>query len=170
MSSCVLVIELFAALVYSFSSFLLLSLNSLSPLSHSPTSLPPYHHSSSLCTNQDMEEDEVPVIRKEHFEEAMKFARRSVTDSDIRKYEMFAQKLQTARGFGQSFRQVLYKIISDTTVYYYADVISTSATNAFSLLFAGLCHEFSLFAGLFPLNSVSCNSHIIYSSMNICKL
>ena len=34
----------------------------------------------------------------------MRFARRSVTDSDIRKYEMFAQKLQTARGFGQSFR------------------------------------------------------------------
>ena len=32
----------------------------------------------------------------------MRFARRSVTDSDIRKYEMFAQKLQTARGFGQS--------------------------------------------------------------------
>ena len=29
----------------------------------------------------------------------MRFARRSVTDSDIRKYEMFAQ---TARGFGQS--------------------------------------------------------------------
>ncbi|CAI8036354.1 Transitional endoplasmic reticulum ATPase TER94 [Geodia barretti] len=52
----------------------------------------------------DMEEDQVPEIRKEHFEEAMRFARRSVTDSDIRKYEMFAQKLQTARGFGQSFR------------------------------------------------------------------
>lgn len=51
-----------------------------------------------------MEEDQVPEIRRGHFEEAMKFARRSVTDSDIRKYEMFAQKLQTARGFGQSFR------------------------------------------------------------------
>lgn len=55
---------------------------------------------------KDMEEDQVPEIRKDHFEEAMKFARRSVTDSDIRKYEMFAQKLQTARGFGQSFRWV----------------------------------------------------------------
>ena len=53
---------------------------------------------------QDMEEETVPEIRKDHFEEAMKFARRSVTDNDIRKYEMFAQKLQTARGFGQSFR------------------------------------------------------------------
>jgi transitional endoplasmic reticulum ATPase len=52
----------------------------------------------------DMEEDQVPEIRREHFEEAVRFARRSITDSDIRKYEIFAQKLQTARGFGQSFR------------------------------------------------------------------
>ena len=32
-----------------------------------------------------MEEDPVPEIRKDHFEEAMKYARRSVTDNDIRK-------------------------------------------------------------------------------------
>ena len=52
-----------------------------------------------------MDEDEsTPEITKIHFEDAMKFARRSVTDNDIRKYEMFAQKLQTARGFGQNFR------------------------------------------------------------------
>ena len=52
-----------------------------------------------------MDDDEaVPEIRREHFEVAMKFARRSVTDNDIRKYEMFAQKLQTARGFGTGFR------------------------------------------------------------------
>ncbi|KAG0375668.1 AAA ATPase cdc48, partial [Mortierella sp. AD032] len=31
--------------------------------------------------------------------EAMKFARRSVQDSDIRRYEMFAQNLQNSRGF-----------------------------------------------------------------------
>ncbi len=56
-----------------------------------------------------MEEDEsVPEIRKDHFEEAMKFARRSVTDNDIRKYEMFAQKLQTSRGFGGNFRYYNY--------------------------------------------------------------
>ena len=48
-----------------------------------------------------MEEDTVPEIRKDHFEEGMRFARRSVTDNDIRKYEMFAQTLQTSRGFGQ---------------------------------------------------------------------
>jgi transitional endoplasmic reticulum ATPase len=34
----------------------------------------------------------------------MKFARRSVSDNDIRKYEMFAQTLQQSRGFGNTFR------------------------------------------------------------------
>ncbi|XP_035220799.1 transitional endoplasmic reticulum ATPase-like [Stegodyphus dumicola] len=48
--------------------------------------------------------DPVPEIRRDHFEEAMKFARRSVSDNDIRKYEMFAQTLQQSRGFGSSFR------------------------------------------------------------------
>ncbi|XP_031567979.1 transitional endoplasmic reticulum ATPase [Actinia tenebrosa] len=55
----------------------------------------------------DMEvedEDPVPEIRKDHFEEAMRFARRSVSDNDIRKYEMFAQTLQQSRGFGGNFR------------------------------------------------------------------
>lgn len=46
--------------------------------------------------------DPVPFIRGDHFEEAMKFARRSVTDADIRKYEMFSQTLQQSRGFGNS--------------------------------------------------------------------
>jgi len=44
--------------------------------------------------------DPVPEITRAHFEEAMASARRSVTDHDIRKYEMFATQLQTARGFG----------------------------------------------------------------------
>ncbi|CAK9302774.1 unnamed protein product [Gordionus sp. m RMFG-2023] len=53
-----------------------------------------------------MEEDEdpVPEIRRDHFEEAMRCSRRSVSDNDIRKYEMFAQTLQQSRGFGTSFR------------------------------------------------------------------
>ena len=51
-----------------------------------------------------MDEDPVPEITKEHFEEAMKYARRSVSDNDIRKYEMFAQTLQQSRGFGSDFR------------------------------------------------------------------
>jgi len=50
------------------------------------------------------EEDLVPEITRAHFEEAMKFARRSVSDNDIRKYEMFAQTLQQSRGFGTNFR------------------------------------------------------------------
>ncbi len=50
------------------------------------------------------EEDPVPEITRAHFEEAMKFARRSVSDNDIRKYEMFAQTLQQSRGFGTNFR------------------------------------------------------------------
>jgi len=54
--------------------------------------------------NMEMDEDPVPEITREHFEEAMKFARRSVSDADIRKYEMFSQTLQQSRGFGSDFR------------------------------------------------------------------
>jgi len=52
----------------------------------------------------DDDDDPVPEITKRHFEEAMKFARRSVSDNDIKKYEMFSQTLQQARGFGNNFR------------------------------------------------------------------
>ncbi|KAI1718457.1 ATPase family associated with various cellular activities (AAA) domain-containing protein [Ditylenchus destructor] len=48
--------------------------------------------------------DPVPEITRAHFEEAMKYARRSVSDNDIRKYEMFAQTLQQQRGFGNDFK------------------------------------------------------------------
>ncbi|KAJ1776174.1 AAA ATPase cdc48 [Coemansia sp. RSA 1824] len=44
--------------------------------------------------------DPVPEITVAHFEEAMRFARRSVSDNDIRRYEMFAQNMQQSRGFG----------------------------------------------------------------------
>jgi len=43
------------------------------------------------------EADPVPEITRAHFSEAMKTARRSVSDADIRKYEMFAQTLVHAR-------------------------------------------------------------------------
>ena len=64
----------------------------------------------------DEDVDPVPEITRAHFEEAMKFARRSVTDNDIRKYEMFAQTLQQSRGFGANFRLVLarLKTVDDT--------------------------------------------------------
>merc|ERR1711993_4197 len=48
--------------------------------------------------------DEVAEVGKAHFEEAMKFARRSVSDQDIKRYEMFSQTLQQSRGFGQDFK------------------------------------------------------------------
>ncbi len=48
--------------------------------------------------------DPVPEITRAHFEESMKFARRSVSDNDIRKYEMFSQTLQQSRGFGNDFK------------------------------------------------------------------
>jgi transitional endoplasmic reticulum ATPase len=50
------------------------------------------------------DDDPVPEIRRDHFEDAMRFARRSVSDNDIRKYEMFAQTLQQSRSFGTNFR------------------------------------------------------------------
>lgn len=34
----------------------------------------------------------------------MQYARRSVTDQDIRRYEMFSQNLQQSRGFGNNFK------------------------------------------------------------------
>jgi len=52
----------------------------------------------------DEDDDPVPEITKKHFEESMKFARRSVSDNDIKKYEMFSQTLQQSRGFGTNFR------------------------------------------------------------------
>lgn len=52
----------------------------------------------------DQEEDPVPEIRRDHFEEAMRTSRRSVSDNDIRRYEMFSQTLQQSRGLGTNFR------------------------------------------------------------------
>jgi transitional endoplasmic reticulum ATPase len=56
----------------------------------------------SMDTEEEV--DPVPEITRQHFEEAMRFARRSVSDNDIRKYEMFAQTLQQSRGLGTNFK------------------------------------------------------------------
>jgi len=53
---------------------------------------------------EDEEQDPVPYITRGHFEEAMRFARRSVSDNDMRKYQMFAQTLQQARGIGSDIK------------------------------------------------------------------
>ncbi|WWD21708.1 hypothetical protein CI109_106195 [Kwoniella shandongensis] len=54
--------------------------------------------------DEENDEDEVPAITVEHFEEAMQFARRSVSDADIRRYEMFSTTLQQSRSFGNNFK------------------------------------------------------------------
>ena len=54
-----------------------------------------------------MEEEsanEVAEIKAAHCEESLKFARRSVSDADILKYQAFAQNLQQSRGFGSDFK------------------------------------------------------------------
>jgi len=61
-------------------------------------------NAESMETEVEEEEDPVPEITRAHFEEAMKFARRSVSDNDIRKYEMFAQTLVQSRGIGSNFK------------------------------------------------------------------
>ncbi|RZC81065.1 hypothetical protein C5167_043644 [Papaver somniferum] len=53
---------------------------------------------------EDGVENEVPQITAAHFEESMKYARRSVSHKDIRKYQAFSQTLQQSRGFGGDFR------------------------------------------------------------------
>jgi transitional endoplasmic reticulum ATPase len=53
---------------------------------------------------EEEEVDAVPCITRAHFEEAMRHARRSVSDADIRRYATFAQSMKQIRGFGNEFR------------------------------------------------------------------
>uniref|UniRef100_A0A2N9GCI2 AAA+ ATPase domain-containing protein n=1 Tax=Fagus sylvatica TaxID=28930 RepID=A0A2N9GCI2_FAGSY len=53
---------------------------------------------------EDSAADEVAEIKAAHFEESLKFARRSVSNADIRKYQAFGQTLQQSRGFGSDFK------------------------------------------------------------------
>lgn len=55
-------------------------------------------------SEEEEEEDPVPYITRSHFEEAMKTAKRSVSDSDLRRYEAYAQQLQASRGQFTNFR------------------------------------------------------------------
>jgi transitional endoplasmic reticulum ATPase len=62
-------------------------------------------NADAMETDEGAEEiDRVPCITRAHFEEAMKYARRSVSDADIRRYAAFANKLQQSRGFGSDFK------------------------------------------------------------------
>lgn len=53
---------------------------------------------------EEEEEDPVPYITRAHFEEAMKTAKRSVSDAELRRYESYAQQLQASRGQFTNFR------------------------------------------------------------------
>ncbi|WPK25161.1 hypothetical protein PUMCH_002464 [Australozyma saopauloensis] len=53
---------------------------------------------------EEEEEDPVPFITRAHVEEAMKTAKRSVSDADLRRYESYAQQLQASRGQFTNFR------------------------------------------------------------------
>merc|ERR1712200_208499 len=57
-----------------------------------------------LAIRENIDQEDTAEVGRKHFEEAMKFARRSVSDQDIRKYQMFSQTLQQSRGFGQNFK------------------------------------------------------------------
>ena len=46
----------------------------------------------------------MPELTKRHFEEAMSMARRSVTDTEIRRYEAFAQSMKQNAGGSAFFR------------------------------------------------------------------
>jgi len=51
----------------------------------------------------------VPVIRKDHFDQAMAYSHRSVSDEDIKRYEQFAKKLKpngTARSVKRSVQLI----------------------------------------------------------------
>jgi transitional endoplasmic reticulum ATPase len=49
-------------------------------------------------TEMEESDDLVPELTKAHFEEAMRSARRSVTDVEIRRYEAFAQSMKNSGG------------------------------------------------------------------------
>ncbi|RZC91061.1 hypothetical protein C5167_028895, partial [Papaver somniferum] len=54
---------------------------------------------NSKSMEEDWVQDEVPEVTTTHFEESMKYARRSVSDEDIHKYQAFSQTMQQSRGF-----------------------------------------------------------------------
>lgn len=58
---------------------------------------------NAMAVDED-EVDPVPYITRQHFEESMRSARKSVSESDIRRYEMFVQNIQQSKGFGNNFK------------------------------------------------------------------
>ena len=52
---------------------------------------------------EEEEVDPVPYISKEHFAEAMKTAKRSVSDAELRRYEAYSQQMKASRGQFSNF-------------------------------------------------------------------
>ena len=52
---------------------------------------------------EEPEVDPVPYITKEHFSEAMKTAKRSVSDAELRRYEAYSQQMKASRGQFSNF-------------------------------------------------------------------
>ncbi|CCH60280.1 hypothetical protein TBLA_0C04840 [Henningerozyma blattae CBS 6284] len=61
---------------------------------------------TKVKTEKEEEEeipDLVPYITKHHFAEAMKTAKRSVSDAELRRYEAYSQKMKASRGVFSNF-------------------------------------------------------------------
>ncbi|KAL7072210.1 hypothetical protein ACQ4LE_008851 [Meloidogyne hapla] len=52
----------------------------------------------------EIDEDPVPELLKKHFEEAMNFARRSVSADEIHKYEQFSNSMHQGNGSQKKFK------------------------------------------------------------------
>ncbi|KAF3650997.1 hypothetical protein P3S67_022767 [Capsicum chacoense] len=58
----------------------------------------------NLKPMEEVIDDEISKIKPAHFEESIKYARRSVSDIDINKYQAFVHMLHQSQGFGSEFR------------------------------------------------------------------
>ena len=58
------------------------------------------HDAANAEEDDDMEDEEdfLPELLPRHFEEAVRTARRSVSDRDLAQYQSFARSLQQSRG------------------------------------------------------------------------
>jgi transitional endoplasmic reticulum ATPase len=55
-------------------------------------------HGMEVDDDETLAEDPVPELTRAHFEEAMRSARRSVSDVEVRRYEAFAQAMKNSGG------------------------------------------------------------------------
>ena len=75
--------------------------------------------------DMDADFDPVPELTRAHIEESMKGARRSVSDHDIRKYEMFATSLQQV--YARPFPPLFFDYFLPPFLHHYRHVASTTS-------------------------------------------